>query len=337
MYMKRMLLLVAIVFTAGFLGVWALQSDKTFQTPVSDTSQSQNDKPVVVASIFPLYDIVRIVGGEEVEAILLLPPGSSPHTFDPIPSTLRKVTDAQKVFMIGHQLDMWAEDLANSAGNVDVVVVDTSISLQENVNHHGHDEHHEEENFDEWVNLEEEYFLDVGHDQGEIDPHYWLNPENAGIIATTVANELSKVYPEHAQEFASRAQAFSKDIESRSAAWKQQIAALGDHVDIITFHDAFGYFAKYFDIHVVATVEPFAGKEPTPQYLKELRDTIQAQEASALFLEPQLSSDAIRSFAQDTGIPVGVLDPIGGVEGRNSYIELISYNVQTIVETLSRS
>ena len=99
---------------------------------------------------------------------------------------------------------------------------------------------------------------------------------------------------------------------------------------IITFHDAFGYFSDHFGITVVATVEPFAGKEPTPQYLVELGNIIKELNVRYLFTEPQLSSRNIQAFASDNNLVVGVLDPIGGLQTRETYIELISFNVNAL-------
>jgi len=104
--------------------------------------------------------------------------------------------------------------------------------------------------------------------------------------------------------------------------------------NIVVFHDAWGYFADHFGLTVVGTFEPFPGQEPTPQYLKELQVAVKDYNIKALFAEPQLSQDSIKTLAKDLGVDIKVLDPTGGVEGRMSYIEMMDFNVNNVYELL---
>ena len=177
--MKKVVFGIAFAVIIIAAGLWIAQTDE------GTTSTG----PTVGATIFPIYDIARTIGGDEFNVVLILPAGASPHTFDPQPSTLKNLQGAQAVFAIGHTLDNWATNVAQAV-DAPVVVVDHGIALRETVeqghDHEeaGHDDHDAHDDHDE--HEEDEH----GHAHGPTDPHYWLSPMNATQI-TCVASELT--------------------------------------------------------------------------------------------------------------------------------------------------
>lgn len=278
------------------------------------------ERPSVAATIYPLYDITKLIAGDEIDVVVVLPPGTSPHTFEVTPSIVKKFQNTDVFFSIGHGLDNWALTVAGAV-HTNVVQVDKNISLRE------YEEEHEDHE-DEEMESEEEH-----HDHSGIDPHYWLSPIAASHIAFTIAEELSTLSPEHKDVFLLRAKEFDTQIQEHVSSWKESIRNLPSQ-DIVTFHNAFGYFAHDFGLNVVTTFEPFPGKEPTAQYLIALQKEIEEHNIHTLFLEPQLATDVIRAFADDNELNIGVLDPIGGTDGIVSYIDLIDHNVRVIVDAL---
>ena len=115
--------------------------------------------------------------------------------------------------------------------------------------------------------------------------------------------------------------------------WKEKLSDISSK-NIVTFHDAFGYFADHFGLQIVATFEPFPGKEPTPSYLQALQEEITERQITTLFIEPQLSAAALQQFADDNNLTIGTLDPLGGTDERLSYIDMMHYNVKSIAEAL---
>ena len=93
--------------------------------------------------------------------------------------------------------------------------------------------------------------------------------------------------------------------------------------------------ADEFGLEIVGAFEPFPGKQPTPRYLAALQEKARSHGVTALFSEPQLSNQAVAAFVGDIGLKLYVLDPLGGVEGRGGYIELLEYNTDIIVKALS--
>jgi zinc transport system substrate-binding protein len=280
----------------------------------------------VAATIFPLYDMVRTIGGEEIEVVLMLPAGASPHTFDPQPRLVRNLEGTQQVFAIGNGLDNWATDLAESTG-AELVIVDRGVDLKETEGHgdHGHDDEHGHDDH------EEEY---DDHNHGPIDPHYWLSPVEAQKVVTTIADELSELDPENAELYEQRADDYTAELQALNVELSEQLASLTNR-NILSLHNAWYYFADAFSLNLVGTFEPAAGKEPSPRYIEELQELVQEQGVDTIFLEPQLSQAAITAFAQDNNLDIAVIDPLGGVNGRDSYLELMRFNANEIVTALA--
>lgn len=295
----------------------------SFQDKPTITSESeQSETSITIATtIYPLYDFVSQVVGNTADVVLMLPPGASPHTFELQPSLLRDLQDAEYVFAIGNGLDDWTGNVSESI-DATVVTVDEGITLRET----GVDDHNH--------GYEHEYSDEHEHEHGPIDPHYWLSLSNAQTMVATIETILSDTYPQHHNIYQENSANYQQELATLQNQLQEQVQPFSG-TGIITLHDAWYYFAQEFDITIEGTFEPAAGTNPSPQYLEDLLTTAREKNVSLIVLEPQLSSDSIRSFADDTDVNVAVLDPIGGVEGRGSFIELMRYNLMNLIEGLS--
>ena len=258
----------------------------------------------VAATVFPLADIAQNVAGEEISVFTLVAPGSSPHTFEPRPSDVQKLQQSNLLISVGLDLDDWAVELARGVPGISILTPHAGIHILEGEHHHGEE-----------------------HEEG--DPHYWLSPENAKIIAANIAESLASLDPENAETYRGNAEAYQEELDSMYQETRSMLSSLPTK-SLVVFHDSWRYFAEAYDLQIGGVFESSPGKEPSPQYLQDLYDTAQELGAGTIFIEPQLSSSAIESFAQDLNLEVSVLDPLGGVEGRNSYLELIRYNAEEI-------
>jgi zinc transport system substrate-binding protein len=263
----------------------------------------------VAATIFPLYDIVRHVGGDVAEVVLIMPPGVSPHTFEPTPSTVRELSGARTVFAIGHGLDDWAAGLARAAGVSAVVRVDQGIPLR--------------------------YAGGGRPGSTQADPHYWLAIANARAIARTAAAEVGRLVPDRQAEVQAALAAYLERLEEADRAIR---GILHDAPTrrIATFHGAFHYFAAAYALEVAAVFQPDAGREPSPRHVREFHRLMREKGVRTLFVEPQLPSQVIQAIARDLGVVLAVLDPLGGVPGRQTYIDLMLFNAGQIAASSRR-
>lgn len=323
--MKKSILLIIGFLVVVASVMWVVNKDRL--------SSSQELENKVGATIFPIYDIAKQIAGDEFEVVLLLPSGASPHTFDPQPSLLKNLQGSKAIFAIGHGLDDWTNTLAQSL-DVPVVPVDKNVELRstpdeheehEEVDNHEHEEHEEVDSHEH----------EESHEHGPLDPHYWLSIHNAEQITLNISEKLSALDKQNSDLYSERAQNYINELKALDTELQNRVATVSG-TNIISLHDAWYYFADEFGLNLVGTFEPSAGKEPTPKYLADLQEEVQEHAVSVLFMEPQLSSNSIKAFASDYGLSIAIIDPLGGVEGRQSYIELMRYNVEQVVTALNQ-
>jgi ABC-type Zn uptake system ZnuABC Zn-binding protein ZnuA len=273
--------------------------------PARAFGETAGSKLKVGATIFPIYDIARQVAGPIADVVLILPPGASPHTFEPTPAAVRSLSGARTLFVIGHGLDDWAARLARGAGVPRLVRVDADIALRR----------------------------EAGGQRGSVDPHYWLSIRNGEAIAQTVAAELERLAPDRAVDIRSALAAYLARLDATDREIRRLLDGLPTR-RIATFHDAFGYFADAYGLEIAAVFEPYPGREPGPRFVVAFQQKVRATGVRVVFSEPQLSVDAIRPIARDLGVAISVLDPLGGSSGREGYIEVMLFNARQVAATL---
>ncbi|MFA5051453.1 MAG: metal ABC transporter substrate-binding protein [Patescibacteria group bacterium] len=296
--MKKEYIIPAIII---LLAIGTLFTLSMTSTPAVNSSTTVK----IATTIFPLSDIAKNVGGDKITVVNILPPGASPHTYELTPSTVKKLLGTTVVFKIGAGLDDWADPISDSIPQSQKIAVSDGINLRPSSD---------------------------PTESGD-DPHYWLAPTNAKIIAANIADQLSQKDPDNQEYYRQNLAAYQAQLDSLYQEITAQLAPLTDH-NLVTFHDAWAYFAKDFNLNILATFEPFPGQEPTPQYLQNLGNEIKHYQVKALFAEPQLAVDALNQFIKDRGLALYILDPLGGVTGRQTYADLIRYNAQTVYNAL---
>ncbi len=259
----------------------------------------------VAASIPPLADMAREIGGDQVTVMLLVPPGSSVHTYEPTPRQVEFVATAQVLVLNGVNLEFWAPKVIEAANNRNLRVVYTAEGLP---------------------------ILERSGEEGG-NPHVWLDPVDAEYQAGRIRDTLIAVDPEHrpiyeanAARYLGRLSALDAEIRAQTASWT--------HRRFVAFHSAWVYFAQRYNLEQVAVIEEFPGKEPSPEYLAEVVQEIRKYNVPVVFAEPQLPPKAAQTVAEEAGVKVITLDPLGGVQGRNTYVELMRYDVAEMAKGL---
>ena len=317
-------------------------------------------KPVVMSSIFPVYDLVRRIGGEAIQAEVLLTPGQGAHDFQPSPKLAKTVATAKLAFTIGLSLDGWATKTVEAAGSgVPIVVLSDTVKPRtfetnrvgghaeehdEGHDGHGHDDHghghddhghgHDDHGHDDHGHDDHGHgHDDHGHDHGGADPHLWLSVPNALAMVDVIERELVRVLPEHEATFTANAAALRKELTALHESIKTSVGSFREKT-LVTFHGSFGYFAAEYGLSIAAVIEPFPGKQPSAAYLKEVLHAIEGKPVAALFTEPQLDARPAEVLAKEAKLPLGQLDPLGGGEGRDSYDALMRFNLKQLEEKM---
>jgi zinc transport system substrate-binding protein len=257
------------------------------------------DRLLVAASIAPLADFVRQVGGDHVSVVTLVPPGASPHTYELTPSQVEQVARARLLVLNGVGLEYWADKLVQGAGNPNLIVLDTSQGIE---------------------------ILDGASGALGGNPHVWLDPRNAIVQVEHIRDALIQSDPAHAEVYRDRTQAYLDQLQALDREVTEEIGTWSSR-QFIAFHPAWVYFARRYGLEQAAVIESSPGREPSPAEVARIIETARRIGARAIFAEPQFSAKAAQTIAEETGAAVLFLDPLGSSLVDPSYLSLLRYNV----------
>lgn len=290
-------------------------------------------QPTVVTSIHPLYTVTQDIAGEHAEVVRLLPPGASPHTFDPSPRDVAQLEEADLLVMNG-VLDEWLVEMSEAV-NADAPLFELVAELEfEPVGGHDeeHGEHEEGEPEDE-AHGDEESENEDAHDHGGVNPHLWLDASLMAQAAPLIAAQLAEVDPENAEAYRANGERLAAELTALDAELRETLEPVAGAA-FVPFHDAWPYFARHYGLDLVVEIEPAPGREPSPAYVAEALELIADSGAEAIFSEVQLSPRPAEVVAESADLPLYLLDPVGGGAETGSYAELMRYNARTILEAL---
>ncbi len=296
----------------------------------------------VVTSVIPVTYIVGELGGERVKVDSLVPPGASPHTFEPVPSDLRKVSRARLFVVVGGGFDAWSERLLGAASHplktLALMKVPDLKPLEGEDHHHG-EEHGEEkaavrENEDHG---EEQAAKGGGEKEGEaFDPHFWLDPIRVrDAVVPAVVEHLIAADPDGKSYYQRRSDHFRNRLTALDGQIRRELGKAKSR-KFIAFHDAWRYFAERYDLEEVAVVQEFGGEEPTPREVADLVRSARAAGIRAILVEPQLSPRVAQTMAGEFGAGTVLVDPLGdpGDPERSTYEGLMLYNARAFGRAL---
>jgi ABC-type Zn uptake system ZnuABC Zn-binding protein ZnuA len=274
----------------------------------------------VVATTSIVGDVVGNIGGELIELTVLVLPGGDPHTFEPRPQDIAAVSDAQVVFASGLGLEEALKGVLEA--NVKGTLVEVSdglavIPLQDKDEHEGAQPEH-----------------------GTGDPHTWMDPNNVIIWAGNIATALAEADPTNRATYQTNAESYIAELRELDAWIRQQVEQVPPKQrKLVSDHAVLGYFAAEYGFEQVGLVIPALSSSaaPSAQELAALVDAIRAQDVQAILVGTTVNPALSEQVADDTGaelvfIYTGSLSQPGGVA--SSYIQLMRYNVQAIVDTL---
>lgn len=310
-----------IQVVAAFFLLLSLLSGCAFDDSQQTNANEAQEKLQVVATYSIIYDIVKNVGGERVEVHSLAPIGSNPHEYDPLPLDVQKTTDADAVFFNGLNLEAgrsWFDNLLDTAGKKgeDAPVFQLSKGV-------------------------EPMFLTTEGQEGEEDPHAWLDIQNGIKYAENARDALIKIDPDHAREYEKNAESYIQELQTLHEKAQQSFSEIPEEKRIfVTSEGAFKYFSKAYDIKAEYIWEINQENQGTPDQITRILDIIEEQDIQGLFLETSIDARSMETVSRETGVEiVGTVftDSIGkpGEEG-DTYIKMMKWNIEMIAEGLTK-
>lgn len=289
--MKRILiLLTAAAIILGFGGCTTTEYDKA-----------------VTATTAPVYAFAaHLCEGTDIAVTQLITENiSCLHDYTLQVSQMKAVEKADAVIISGAGLEAFMEDILAGKDIIDASVGITLDCVQ------NHDTEHKEHHYEE-------------------DPHIWLSPKKAKVMAENICRGLSQKYPQYIDIFEKNLTALLDDLDELEKYGKESMSALGCR-ELLTFHDGFGYFAQAFDLTILHAIEEEAGREASAAELIDLCQLVEAHRLPAIFTERNGSLSAAYIISRETGANIYQLDM---AMGENSYFDAMYHNIDAIKEAL---
>ena len=287
---KLAIISILVVIPLSSIAVYGTESSLQL-TP------AENSKLQVISSFYPLHEFTQIVGGEKVDAILLVPAGVEPHDWEPTIKDVQRMQSADFIVINGIGFENWVDSLAEN--NYQGIIVDTSKGVTS--------KHYS-------------------------DPHIWLNPAYAIKQVQNIALAFSNHDPENEEFYHANAVRYSEKLHSLDTKIRNELSQCNH--DFITFHDSFSYFAKEYDLnqHTIIQTNNFHG-EVTAKTLENTISIAKKFNVKVIFSEENISSKSSEVIANEIGANVLVLSTLESVSD-GTYISKMTENLDNFKEAL---
>lgn len=273
------------------------------------TGNMQNeDKYVIVTSFYPIYisslNVAKDIKGVEV-INMTKPQTGCLHDYQLSPADMKTLEEADAFVINGADMEAFMDKITGQMPQLKIIEASRGIELIES-------------------------------ETEEYNPHVWVSISDAILQIKNISKQLAEVNEENADLYLENAEKYIKKLEAQKDKMHKALDPLKNK-DIVTFHEAFPYFAKEFGLNIVSVIEREPGSEPSAGELADIIDIINKTGVKALFAEPQYSPKAIDSIAKQTGAKVYALDPF--VTGENvvdydAYLKIMDSNLDSLLEAL---
>lgn len=294
----------------------------------SDDETSSDGRLEVAAAFYPIDEIAQRVGGQLVDVVSLVPPGSEAHEFEPTPRQLADLENADVVFYLADfqpSLEKVIESLPASVQKVNLLDGITMRQIGSSLP--GTDD------TDDTDDTEHE-----AAEAGSDDPHVWLDPANMRIMAATVASVLEVASTTDAPAFEANAAAYTAELDALDDTFVAGLAQCDSEV-LVTGHQAFGYLADAYGLTQVAIAGISPGEEPSAQTLEAIAEFASANDVTTIFFEENLPDDLARTLADEIGAATAVLSTLESLSSAQlddgaTYISVMEENLATLRASL---
>lgn len=279
----------------------------TSSTPSGNESP---DSVLVVTAFYPLRFVAERIAGEHADIASLTPAGVEPHDLELTARQITTLLQADLLLYVGQGFQPAVEGLVGQVEGetIDVLAGIELIDGGEHVEESGGEPH------------------DEGSQEGEFDPHVWLDPTRMAQIAGQVEEHLSMIDPDNAADFKQNAGRLVGELETLDAEFRSGLEQC-ERREIVTSHRAFGYLIARYDLeqHGISGLDPES--EPSPQRLAEVAELVRQEGVTTIFFETQLPADLAETVARETGTTTAVLDPLESPPQSGDYLSAMRANL----------
>lgn len=278
--------------------------------------ESASDALQVTVSILPQKYFVERIAGDHVNVNVMVLPGANPETYEPKPEQMAQLSESAAYFSIGVPFETtWLDKIA--AANPSMLMVDTASGIERipMVEEHSHEG-------------ETGQADPVGGDQENLDPHIWLSPELVKIQAVHTYDAMVSLDPSNQAEYQKNLDAFTADIDALENDIQNKLSNLKSN-KFIVFHPSWGYFARDFGLEQIPV--QIGGQDPSAQEMAELIDEAKLDQVQVIFAQPEFSTTAAETIAQEIGGKVLLISPLS-----EDWLDNLKQVSQTFADVLNK-
>ncbi len=280
-----------------------------------------NSKYNIVTSFYPMYiSALNIVDGANNVTLTNLTAQTTGclHDYQITTSDMLKLNNADVLIVNGDGMENFIDKALLAYPNLDII--NASKNIKENHESILHEEHEESLHHDE-------------HEHGE-NSHYWVSVTLYIEQIKNIKDELIRLNPENSEIYEKNATEYINKLEDLKNRMHEKLDLVQNR-NIVTFHEAFDFFAEEFDLNIVSVIEREPGTYPSSKEVAEIIDEIKNKNVNAIFTEPQYSRTAADTIARETNIGVYVLDPVvTGDMNKEAYINIMNQNLNNLQKAL---
>lgn len=276
--------------------------------PAAQTQKAGDGTFHIVTSFYPMYiDVINLTDGVEGVTVtnMTKPQTGCLHDYQLTTEDMKTLEKADAFVVNGAGMESFLDKVIKMQEGMTVIDASRGIELME--------------------------------EDGEANPHVWLSITKDIEQVKNIRDQLKEADPAHADQYEANAAAYLAKLEVLKS---EMHATLDDvpHKDIVTFHEAFPYFAEEFGLHILGVIEREPGADPTPAELETTIEQVKALPVKVLFAEPQYSPAAAETIARETGAKLYSLDPVvtgeATPDAKDAYLDAMRKNMETLKEAL---
>lgn len=287
----------------------------------SGCAAQTDGQKVIVTSFYPMYILTQNVAagidGVTVQNMAEQNVGCL-HDYQLQTRDMVTLEGADALVINGGGMEQFMDKVMTLREDLPVIDASEGIEMLPSVSEHDHDEH------------------DHDHEGEVMNAHVWLDPSLAMVQVRNIAEGLANADPDHADAYRSNAEAYILKLEQLKAEMAEQLAPYAGR-EIITFHEAFTYFAEAFGLHVAGVIATEPGEEPSTRDIADTCDLVNTLGIRTLFVEPQYPQKAAQTIARETGASIYTLDPcVSGDGSMESYENIMRENARVLTEAFAQ-
>lgn len=285
-----------------------------------NTHSAKKSKPMVVTTVAPVTNIVYNIGGKKIDLHGIIPEGVDSHTFEPAPSDVRYIAEADLIILNGFHLEIPTERLAvanKKRGTPIYKLGDNTVSERD------------------WI-----FDFSFPKEEGDPNPHLWLNVAYTMRYAELVRDKLIEIDPENRNYYMTNAKEYLKRLDLLDKAIFKAVATIPEkNRKLLTYHDSWSYFAKRYGMTVIGAIQPSDFSEPSPREVAALIDQLRRERVPAIFGSEVYPSKVEEQIAREAGVKhITTLrdDDLPGTSGsrEHTYIGMMLENMRNMVSAL---